>query len=944
MRVFPRRPDPSPTQGFYLIPPRQGRTSLLGMEGAFASLRSRSAEFSFEIFGTEGLVSYFVRAQNYPALSGILSSCYPQAQLADPREYRGRDDNVSRDWLRTNPNEALYVLPMHLRREPYLPLRFYTDQSLARGETDPLASVLGYLSAASAAGRRVGARLLIKPAPAGWSRPWQRQLQRRKDRQDLAPATSQQTTRTTPSRPDTSGFDPLAGASPAMMFAFAALAAAAYGGYYLYEREMMATLVALGAGVPLLGGGYLAYRQIFKHDTVRAYYDEEMAAAKMGAQGFHVELQLVAVLPKGLGKNRAVEVLEGLAAVYSQFDNEAGNSWEPGKTKLIAPRGNPPPPGRSPHALDLGPPAQNPRRMKRTILSPRELGTIWHLPMGEEEAALMIRAGSRQLRTYLQGVDHGAMIGYAIGTDDPIHISDQVLRRHMLLLGKSGMGKSTLATHIVAGKMQDKAKGLDDDAIVVIDPHADLIRDILRQIPPEIAHKVRLLDIGNRERVPAINLLDPQLHKDRDRCVSVVIESLRHLSQNIWGPRMQEIVDCMLKTIYEYNDHELTTREEMLTMLDILPLMSFETPQSSGGRWPTGPAPLSDFQKRVLQRVDDPDLLRRFDVYSRWSEQLRHDAFAPVENRLGGFASDRHPRAIMGQWETTIDFAEVIREGQILLVNTARGTVGHYVSALMGSTVVSLIDSALREQEQLDRAQRRNCLLLVDEFHSISGTDWEGLLAEIRKYGGMVVLVTQGLTRLDTDDRKLKAGVLSNVGAMVSYQVSGEDAHAVVEQMGRDFGLTETDLVNLDPYSAYMKLTGDDVALPPFSIRTRPPESGSGEALHAIVTGMMAYTRDRAEALHQIALRMQANGGDLGLGIDTTPKAGSEQGRPAPRPEHSALPPDIVAQVLADMDDGTATTEEPSSQVAETPAAQPSRGAPRDPNVAFRRSRPRKRG
>ena len=183
--------------------------------------------------------------------------------------------------------------------------------------------------------------------------------------------------------------------------------------------------------------------------------------------------------------------------------------------------------------------------------------------------------------------------------------------------------------------------------------------------------------------------------------MSVVIESLRHLWDN-WGPRMHDIMDCCLKTIYEYNDHHDTTPEEMLTMLDILPLLAFETPP---GRRPTGLAPLSEFQKRVLQRVSDPDLLMRFDRYSRWSEQLRNDAFAPVETRVSGFASDEDPRAIMGQWETTIDFAEVIREGLILLVNTARGTVGPYVSSLMGSSIVSLIDAALREQETMERAR-----------------------------------------------------------------------------------------------------------------------------------------------------------------------------------------------------------------------------------------------
>ena len=444
MPFNPRRPDAPPTHGVYVMPPRQGRSSLLGIESAFASLRSPSAQFSFEIYGQDRLISYFVRAQQYPALSGILAACYPQAQLADPQEYRPRNDRSSTDWIDTNAQESLYVLPLYLRHEPYLPLRFYTDQSLARGETDPLASVLGYLSAASAGGLRIGARLLIQPASTKWAHPWQRQLQQRRDRQDLTTPMPTQTraTQSTNRYGETQSADLIPGIPTPLILGLGAVGALGYLGYQLYETGHTAELIAAAATLPFLAaGGYVGYRKLFKKDTVRAYFDEEMAAAKLGAQGFNVELQLLCVLPKRLGKNPAVDALEGLAAVYSQFDNQAGNAWEPGKLRLVEPLKRNPSAGNIHNTLDMGPPAQDRRRMKKTILSPRELGTIWHLPMGEEESALMRRAGSRQLRTYLHGVDEGAMVGYAIGSDDPIHISDQMLRRHMLLLGKSGMGK-----------------------------------------------------------------------------------------------------------------------------------------------------------------------------------------------------------------------------------------------------------------------------------------------------------------------------------------------------------------------------------------------------------------------------------------------------------------------------------------------------------------------
>ena len=93
---------------------------------------------------------------------------YPQAQLADPQEYRARDKRTPAR-VCSGPDEALYVLPLHLKHDPYLPLKFYTDQSLARGETDPLASMLGYLRTVSMEGRRIGATLLVNPAPGEWT-------------------------------------------------------------------------------------------------------------------------------------------------------------------------------------------------------------------------------------------------------------------------------------------------------------------------------------------------------------------------------------------------------------------------------------------------------------------------------------------------------------------------------------------------------------------------------------------------------------------------------------------------------------------------------------------------------------------------------------------------------------------------------------------------------
>ena len=119
-------------------------------------------------------------------------------------------------------------------------------------------------------------------------------------------------------------------------------------------------------------------------------------------------------------------------------------------------------------------------------------------------------------------------------------------------MGRSGTGKSTLIKHIIDYKLQRKAAGKDEGAIVVIDPHADLVREILHLVPQEIAHKVRLLDFGRMDRVPGINLVDPKLFPDRDRCVDTIINTVKNLWEH-WGSRLEDLLKNALLIVYEFN-------------------------------------------------------------------------------------------------------------------------------------------------------------------------------------------------------------------------------------------------------------------------------------------------------------------------------------------------------------------------------------------------------
>ena len=167
-----------------------------------------------------------------------------------------------------------------------------------------------------------------------------------------------------------------------------------------------------------------------------------------------------------------------------------------------------------------------------------------------------------------------------------IHFPPDLLRRHHLYVARTRMGKSTLMAHIVAHRMREKALGRDEDAIVVVDPHADLVDGLLEQVPESLVDRVRLIDLADEFRSPGINILDTRIFSNRDRTADSVVRVARGLWDQ-WGPRMQSILEQTVKTLHEAN--ESVEAEEQYTILDGLRLLSDEK-----------------FRAGALQKLDDP--------------------------------------------------------------------------------------------------------------------------------------------------------------------------------------------------------------------------------------------------------------------------------------------------------------------------------------------------
>ena len=486
-----------------------------------------------------------------------------------------------------------------------------------------------------------------------------------------------------------------------------------------------------------------------------------------------------------------------VAAAYHHFDNPAGARFKVGKVRPTA------------TDPDMMHPAGPGLFGRRSVLGVREIACLWHPPGAGDETPLVERSGARALLPFAKGIRG---------------LPEDLLRRHHLYVARTRMGKSTLMHHLVTHKMREKAEGRDNDAIVVVDPHADLVAGLLRQVPESLIDRVRLIDLADQRRAPGINLLDTRIFTDRDRTTESAVRVAKGLWEQ-WGPRMQSILEQTVKTLHEANEHPETDEGSQHTILDGLKLLSDRK-----------------FRDGVLKRIEDPYLLEWWARdFGGWHQQYRAEALAPVQTRLSYYASSKRARAILGQRRSTIDLRDTILNGGILLVSTAQGAVGRDVSALVGASLLNLVDSVIREQESVSLGQRRGALVVVDEMQSMPGVDYESMLSELGKFGASFVLATQSLAKLDDLSRTMRDTLLANVGCLAVFQVAGSDARQLVWELGKE-RVTEDDITSLRVHHCYVRATVGIERMPAFSMMVRKPEDGDPAVAAQIRSAASAYT------------------------------------------------------------------------------------------------------
>ena len=525
---------------------------------------------------------------------------------------------------------------------------------------------------------------------------------------------------------------------------------------------------------------------------------------------FDAQVQVTAILPRGTRPLRARHLLDQVAAAYRHYDNPAGARFRAGKMQPMVS-----------NLEDLHP--SGPGFFGgRSVIGVREAAALWHPPGAKDETPLVARSGAKMLLPTAGSVSGGAHVGDTTsGTPRMIHFPDDLLRRHHLYIARTRMGKSTLMHHLVSHKMRQKAAGRDGDAIIVVDPHADLVDGLLEQVPESLVNKVKLIDLADERGAPGINLLDTRIFSDRDRTADSVVRVAKGLWDQ-WGPRMQSILEFTVKTLHEANKQ--MEPEEQYTILDGLRVLSNPV-----------------FRTTVLDKVDDPYILEWWaNTFYGWSRDYKADSLAPVQTRLSYYASSVRARATLGQSRSTIDLRETILDGGILLVSTSQGVVGRDVAALVGASLLNLVDSVIREQGRMPLAKRRGALVVVDEMQSMPGVDYESMLSELGKFGASFILATQSLAKLDDLSPTMQNTLLANVGCLAVFQVAGSDARQLVWELGKD-RITEEDMVSLPVHHCYVRATVGKERLPTFSMMARKPDGGDPEMEARIRAAALGY-------------------------------------------------------------------------------------------------------
>ena len=364
-----------------------------------------------------------------------------------------------------------------------------------------------------------------------------------------------------------------------------------------------------------------------------------------------------------------------------------------------------------------------------------------------------------------------------------IKIDDR--RRHMYVIGKTGMGKSELLKTIAIQDIQT-GRGL-----AFVDPHGDPVEDLLDYIPEERIKDVIYFNPADADYPIGFNVMETEPDPERRALVAAGVMSVfKKIWVDVWSARMEYILTYTILALLEAPDSTLLGINRMLSD--------------------------KDYRRYILNYVTDP-VVRSFwtQEFAKYTDRFTAEATPAIQNKIGQFVSSAVVRHIVGQTKSAMDMRQIMDQGKILLVNISKGRIGEDASRLLGGLIITKLQLAAMSRVDISEDQRRDFILIVDEFQNFATASFANILSEARKYRLSLVIAHQYVAQME---EPVRDAVFGNVGTIVTFRVGAEDAELLEKELAPEF--MATDIVNLGKRQIYLKLMIDGITSRAFSALT----------------------------------------------------------------------------------------------------------------------------
>ena len=504
----------------------------------------------------------------------------------------------------------------------------------------------------------------------------------------------------------------------------------------------------------------------------------ERVSEKISKPGFDTAIRIVV---SAQSKEMADAHLNNIKTAYSQFSSEQNRLTSARVYMKYAFMIN--------FIYKFFPAFEFPFMKSVSVLSSEELATLYHFPNKAIETPFIYWLKARTAPVASEVPQSGGTFvgnGHYRGVRRPVHVLLEDRRRHVYIIGKTGVGKSVLLEDMA---IQDIRAG---HGVCVVDPHGDLVENILKYIPPERAEDVIYFDPSDTDRPMGLNLLEVNTEEQKHFMTTAIINLMYKLYDpqrtGIVGPRFEHAVRNAMLTVMV---------EKGSTFIEVVRVLTDQK-----------------YVQELLPKVKDP-IVRRYwtDQIAQTSDFHKSEVLDYIVSKFGRFVTNTTIRNIIGQSVSAFDFRNVMDNRKILLINLSKGRLGEENSSFLGLVIIPKILVAAMSRQEIPEDDRKDFFLYVDEFQNFATPDFATILSEARKYRLGLTVANQFIGQMDEE---VKNAVFGNVGSLICFRVGVTDASYIAREFQPVF--SETDLINIDRFHAYMKTIVDNEPVPPFSV------------------------------------------------------------------------------------------------------------------------------